>query len=493
VVRSILETEAADQGRIVLEHHGNLTPEQQNWRQKMLSENWDAPVVYTTMVQFLDSLFSGGTRGARRMHQLVNSVLVFDEIQTLPINCVHLFNNAVNFLVEQCGCTVLLCTATQPLLHRVPHTLGALKLDAKSDLMPDVTQLFADLKRVEVRNLLRPQPWSSPELATLVQSTLLDAGSVLTIVNTKDAAAKIYQACKALLDVPVYHLSTGMCPAHRKSVLADVRRMVSSGEHVVCVSTQLIEAGVDVDFGAVIRSMAGLDSIAQAAGRCNRNGLRPVGVVTLINPADENISRLHDIQLGRLKAERVLNDFQDNPAAYDHDLLGPKAMAWYYENYFYAQQAHMPYPLQASKIGHDDTLLNLNACNDLAVSACHKSSPSSPALSRWLRQSFMTAAKAFQAIDAPTQGVIVPYGDQGKALCAELYAAYDIEQEAVLLKSAQQFTVNVFPHVFKKLQEGHALHEVKPDSGIYSLDARFYDPMLGLTAEPSQDMEVLCV
>ncbi len=103
----------------MLEHHSNLTPEQQGWREKMLSENWDAPVIYTTMVQFLETLFGAGTRGARRMHQLANAVLIFDEIQTLPVRCVHLFNNAIHFLVEQCGSTVVLCTATQPLLTEV--------------------------------------------------------------------------------------------------------------------------------------------------------------------------------------------------------------------------------------------------------------------------------------------------------------------------------------------------------------------------------------
>ncbi|UUZ64429.1 hypothetical protein LP417_04940 [Polaromonas sp. P1-6] len=126
VARAILEPDdtPADRGKVVLEHHSSITPEQQTWREKILCENWDAPVVYTTMVQFLETLFGAGTRGARRMHQLANSVLIFDEVQTLPINCVHVFNNAINFLVEQCNSTVVLCTATQPLLHRVDSGQG---------------------------------------------------------------------------------------------------------------------------------------------------------------------------------------------------------------------------------------------------------------------------------------------------------------------------------------------------------------------------------
>jgi CRISPR-associated endonuclease/helicase Cas3 len=153
-VRGILEPEEApqDSGKVVLEHHASLTPEQQTWREKLLTESWDAPVIYTTMVQFLESLFGGGTRGARRMHQLANAVLVFDEIQTLPIKCVHLFNNAINFLAEQCNTTVLLCTATQPLLHEVAKDKGAIRLKPGHELIRDVPQLFDALKRVDVRD-----------------------------------------------------------------------------------------------------------------------------------------------------------------------------------------------------------------------------------------------------------------------------------------------------------------------------------------------------
>lgn len=144
VVREILEPAdmPEDQGKVVLEHHASITPEQQTWREKILCENWDAPVVYTTMVQFLESLFGAGTRGARRMHQLANAVLIFDEIQTLPIKCTHLFNNAINFLVEQCNSTVVLCTATQPLLHRVAAEKGAIRLAHDHEIVRDVKKLF---------------------------------------------------------------------------------------------------------------------------------------------------------------------------------------------------------------------------------------------------------------------------------------------------------------------------------------------------------------
>ncbi|MGS0755354.1 CRISPR-associated helicase/endonuclease Cas3 [Roseateles sp. GG27B] len=199
VVRQILEPTDApdDRGRIVLEHHGSVTPEQQTWREKVLCENWDAPVVYTTMVQFLEALFGSGTRGARRMHQLARAVLIFDEVQTLPIKCVHLFNNAVNFLATHCDSTVLLCTATQPLLHQVAKEKGAVRLAPTHELMPDVRDLFEKLKRVTVKDARKPGGWTYQEIAELAAAEVQRSGSCLVIVNTKAAARRIFELCAA--------------------------------------------------------------------------------------------------------------------------------------------------------------------------------------------------------------------------------------------------------------------------------------------------------
>jgi len=188
VVRGILEPDGVEPGSVVLEHHSNLTPESQSWRDKILAENWDTPVVYTTMVQLLETLFSGGTRGARRMHQLANSVLIFDEVQTLPVKCIHLFNNAMNFFVDHCGSSVVLCTATQPLLHRVEPGRGAIKLRQESELMPNVKRLFDELKRVEVIPERKLGGWEQTEIAELAHSEAKESGSCLVIVNTKKSA-----------------------------------------------------------------------------------------------------------------------------------------------------------------------------------------------------------------------------------------------------------------------------------------------------------------
>lgn len=496
VVRDILEPNSAqhDRDRIVLEHHGSVTPEQQTWREKILCENWDAPVVYTTMVQFLESLFGAGTRGARRMHQLGNAVLVFDEVQTLPIKCVHLFNNAIDFLAEHCNATVVLCTATQPLLHMVRPELGAMRLSAQHELMDNVQRLFDKLERVEVKDQRKAGGWTDEEIAALSIAEIRRTGSCLVIVNTKAAARRIFElACPSLEGGAAHHLSTDMCSAHRKQGLSKVRARLNHQEPILCVSTQLIEAGVDVDFRTVIRFVAGLDSIAQAAGRCNRNGLAERGVVHIVNPQDESLDKLPDIQQGRDKALRVLDEYKQNPARYRNSLIGPDALESYYRYYFFDRQKDMSYSLPNKEIGHDDTLLNLLSSNRYAVDEYKSRNNESPAV--FFQQAFMTAGKAFKAIDAPTQGVIVPYGDAGRKLIADLHAAFDVAKEIELLRAAQQYTVNVFPHVLQKLQTTEAVRQVKPGSDlrILCLDQRYYDPQFGLSTVPVALMENLNV
>ncbi|MEO6623528.1 MAG: CRISPR-associated helicase/endonuclease Cas3, partial [Burkholderiaceae bacterium] len=483
------EDDMGSRGRIVLEHHSNLTPEVQGWREKILTENWDAPVIYTTMVQLLETLFGAGTRGARRMHQLANAVLIFDEIQSLPVNCVHLFNNAINFLVDHCNSTVVLCTATQPLLDKVEANRGAARLLPGSELMPDVGALFADLKRVDVIDQQKAGGWTTAEIATLARDEVQASGSCLVIVNTKKAARELYQLCVAGTLTPVYHLSTSLCPWHRKEILREVRDRLDGLLPVLCISTQLIEAGVDVDFGAVIRHAAGLDSIAQAAGRCNRNGRNATGRVHVVNPAQENLRWLDDIRIGLEKTKRILNDYRENPARFDHSLLGPKAMDWYYQNYFFARQNDMSYPVSANTLGHDDTLLNLLSSNPVACEEHGRRMGQMPKL--YLRQSFMGAAKAFKAIDAPTQGVIVPYGEAGRELINDLCAAYEVGKQYDLLHRAQQFTVNVFPHELAKLQEAGAVHSVQEGTRILHLDPRYYSAEYGLVTEAILPMETL--
>ena len=290
-VRNILEPKTKPFSSIVLEHHSNLTPDEECWRGKILSENWDAPVIFTTSVQLLETLFSRGTRSVRRMHQLANSLIIFDEIQTLPIKCVHMFNNSINFLVESCASSVVLCTATQPLLNKVDSRKGACDFNDQNEIIPDVKKLFDDLKRVRIEDCCRIGGYSDAEIAFCAKDEIENIGSCLVIANTKKNALNIYRACLELTQETVYHLSTGMCPAHRKVSLDKIRKLLKNGTPIICVSTQLIEAGVDIDFGSVIRCASGIDSIAQAAGRCNRHKLRDTGRVLIVNNKDENLIR----------------------------------------------------------------------------------------------------------------------------------------------------------------------------------------------------------
>ncbi len=492
VARQILEPEGIEPGgSIVLEHHSNLTPEKQTWRSKVISENWDAPIVFTTNVQFLETLFGSGTRGARRMHQLANSVLIFDEIQTLPVNCIHLFNNAINFLVEQCGSTIVLCTATQPLLNRVDAHKGAIKLHEGSEIIPDVRKLFDDLKRVEVLNDSKPDGWLLEEVAELAQKETLAVGSCLVIVNNKKTAQELYRSCAKRDAFHAYHLSTNMCPAHRKSILAEVRSRLDGQQPTICISTQLIEAGVDVDFGSVIRVIAGLDSIAQAAGRCNRHNRRKeLGRVHIVNIKEENLGMLPDIKIGRDKAERVLEDYKQDPERFGNNCIGPEAMEWFYENYFFSRANEMDYMVSSKEVGHEDTLLNLLSVNTLSLGEYKRAHGIAPEI--YLRQSFMTAAKNFKAIDAPTQGIVVPFGEEGQSIVNELCSIHPAGIGFNVLRRAQQFSVNVFPKLLNEMILADVVRETQDGSGIlYLADKRYYSSKFGISEQPEEIMEML--
>jgi CRISPR-associated endonuclease/helicase Cas3 len=282
-----------------------------------------------------------------------------------------------------------------------------------------------------------------------------------------------------------------MCPAHRRIVLAEIRNRLADGAPTLCISTQLIEAGVDVDFGAVIRHVAGLDSIAQAAGRCNRNGRRTLGRVHVINPAEDSLGQLVDIRIGRDIAMRVLNEFERDPTAFGGDLLCPKAMTAYFAYYFFQRANEMAYSVSSDDALRDDTLLRLLASNDFAVDAYQQSHLSAPP--NFLRQAFMTAAKAFKAIDAPTRGVIVPFGPEGKTLIADLCGAAYPEQEFALLRRCQQYSVNVFSHVFDRLLQEGAISEISAETGIYFLHAEYYHAAFGFSDTPVTTMETLYV
>lgn len=479
----------------VLEHHSNLEPEKQSWQDKLLSENWDKPIVFTTMVQFLDAWFGGGTRGARHIHPMINAVLIFDEIQTLPVKCVHLFCNVLNWLTAFGKSTAVLCTATQPLLgesglQNFPKdkresiaARGLLKQPAHAEIMGkhhDLDKLFADLSRVEIRFNEKAGGWNVEEAGTFLLKQFQTTQSCLFIVNTKKWAQELYQYCKAQ-NVPseaLFHLSTHQCAAHRKAIFDTIKARLKNKRPVICISTQLIEAGVDISMTCVIRALGGLDSIAQAAGRCNRHGEKEgKGQVWVLNLQEQDFTRiLPDIQAGKTHAERVFRDFAGQ------DILQPAAMERYFEYYFYQRSDEMAYSIKNSATGSLLDWLSDNALNPYGEKNNKRSKPLP-----LLMQSFKSAGRAFQAIDAPTHAVIVPYGE-GTELIAKLCGEWDPKEMYDAKKKAQRYSVNVFPNVWDKLQKENALHETIEGSGIYYLKERYYNDEFGLSLDETSEM-----
>ena len=479
----------------VLEHHSNLEPEKQNWQDKLLSENWDKPIVFTTMVQFLDAWFGGGTRGARHIHPMTNAVLIFDEIQTLPVKCVHLFCNVLNWLTTFGKSTAVLCTATQPLLdesglQNFPEgkresiaARGLLKQPAHAEIMGTDEQreeLYKKLSRVEIRFNEKAGGWNVAEAGAFLLEQFQTIQSCLFIVNTKKWAQELYQYCQRQNVPPeaLFHLSTNQCAAHRKAIFDTIKARLENKEPVICISTQLIEAGVDISMACVIRALSGLDSIAQAAGRCNRHGEKEgKGQVWVLNLQEQDFTRiLPDIQAGKNHAERVFRDFAGQ------DILQPAAMERYFEYYFYQRSDEMSYSVKNSATGSLLDWLSDNALNPYGEKNNKRSKPLP-----LLMQSFKSAGRAFQAIDAPTRAVIVPYGE-GAKLIAKLCGEWDPKEMYDAKKKAQRYSVNVFPNVWDKLQKENALYETIEGSGIYYLNERYYNDEFGLSLDETNEM-----
>lgn len=478
-IREAIEKEY-DVNPWLLEIHSNLEPENQTWHDKITSQNWDSPIIITTMVQFLEAVFGGGTSKVRRMHQLANSVIVFDEIQSLPIRCTYMFCNAINFLTRTAGSSVVLCTATQPLLHRLPEPeKGILVIPPENEIISDVCTLFDDLKRVTVVDKTYHTGWGINGITNFALTQFTQNGNCLIIVNTKQWAKNLYQSCLKSVDPSaIFHLSTNQCPSHRSKILAIIKDRLKNSLPVLCISTQLIESGVDIDFKSVIRFLAGVDAIAQAAGRCNRNGIYDMGYLYIINPLQEYLENLPDINAGQEVTMKIL---QNCP---DMDLLSPKAMELYFFHYFFEQSDKMDYPFKNTNT--EDTLLRMLSNNE-GNTGYHDSGR--------LKQSFMDAANEFKAIDAPTVSIITSY-QEGKEIITTLCGLskeFDAREYRTTIKKAQKYSVNVFPHDLKTLLKADAIHEIGEGEGVYYLDDEYYDDDFGLSSTSLSNTGVIII
>jgi CRISPR-associated endonuclease/helicase Cas3 len=271
----------------LLEHHSSVTwkdpdsPTTAEIRNRLASENWDATLIVTTTVQLFESLLGNTPTACRKLHNIARSVIILDEVQMLPTTLLATILNVLRQLVEHYGVTVVLCTATQPDFDPRPGFGG---LPTIREIVPQPERCFERLKRVEYQLPGPSEIWTWEQVARRVQAE----EQVLVIVNTRADAVKILDALKPadVLDTEpdpsVFHLSTRLCGAHRRVVLEEVRRRLKAGEPCRLIATQVVEAGVDIDFPLVLRALGPLDRIVQAAGRANREGKRHQGGTVIV-------------------------------------------------------------------------------------------------------------------------------------------------------------------------------------------------------------------
>lgn len=497
----------------VLEHHSNVVRSQSSEDEldyhELLAETWHAPIIVTTLVQFLNTLFDGKTTSIRRFHSLVNSVIVIDEIQTVPLKMMSLFNLALNFLAEVCGATIILCSATQPRLEDVKHPLKA-----PIDLVPYDEDLWVPFKRTCIIDAGKKSLNGIPECALGI---LEEASSLLIVCNKKDEALSLFKQLNNSVD-HCFHLSASMCTAHREETLDQLKAALdgialrkaetacgegaNAGEYstgsasktkelfsekVVCVATQVIEAGVDISFECVIRLAAGMDNVVQAFGRENRNGenAEPAPAY-IVNCVDEDLSRLIDIERSKAATVNVLEEFQKHPERFDGDLASNKAIDAYYHNLYNNLNANdLDYPLERAndKTSEESlySLLSLNAKRLAKYRALHGQETGYE-----LNQSFAEAGKAFEVFDDETTDVVVPYGEQGKTLIAEFNserAQHDLKYQRQLVEQAKHYSIAIRSYQRKKLEKNGGLVGVC-NGLVWVLNTDFYNENYGLELDP---------
>lgn len=475
---SVLEQNASEIRKVigevgVLEHHSNVVKQTADNDEKeaamsdYLIESWDSQTVLTSMVQFFQTLFKTKSANIRRFSSLANSVLVLDEVQSLPIEVTTLFNLTMNFLNKVMNTTIILCTATQPAYDSTAIKYK-LSYGGKNGEAADIVELAREEKVIFSRTELRKFDENNQHsnLSDLVDFVLENDESILAIFNTKKTVDKFYTMLEGLTDRPIYQLSTNMCAQHRLDIISEIKRHLKKGIPIICISTQLIEAGVDIDFNRVIRSYAGVDSIVQASGRCNREGKLDKGQVTLVNltTEEENLSRLKEIKAKKDATEHIIHKIS---SPIEMSLLNRDFFEYYYAN----NQGSMDYPLSHGESVYD--YLSINSYQDRNN------------FKGKLRQAFKTAGLKMNLINNDTIGVLVPYGDAIEKLlvleelCESDYPSEeDYQSIKILLKELQAYTVNVRQH-------DQVLEATKPylNGQIQILSDGYYDEKKGITLE----------
>ena len=489
---SILEQNAAEFKKFlpddveILEHFGDVIDfEDGNQNYRYYTDNWGSPIIATSMVQFLNTLFSGKITSVRRMRGLIHSVIILDEIQSVPIECISLFDLAINFLTGICGCTVVLCSATQPTLGEVKHKI---RMSDHSELMGNYAKYAARFKRTEILDSRKKNGYTYEEAAGFVLNIAGQSKSVLFIVNTKTAAKTVYamlsdrlSALNLSSEYELFHLSTHMCPAHRKAVLSALKASLNSPKKVICISTQLIEAGVDISFETVVRSLAGLDSIIQAAGRCNRHQETALGKVHIVNVSEENISKIKTIKIGASITRSMLELLRKNPSLFHGDAADADAISFYYEKYFQEAKDELDYRVTVGG-DLDTTLYRLLSNNRDVKNRARVYSDSG--FNYCFNQSFKTAGEAFKAIEDYHHTVVVPYG-QGKEMIAQLCSAQSARLPASFFRTLQQYSIGLSD----RQCEGRVVKD--EETGVLLLKDGFYNVEYGF--DPEGEPEILFI
>lgn len=471
VIRSVTGDEA------LLEHHSNIIAEMDGDGNELAKyetrcERWNDPVIATTAVQFLNTLFSGKTSSVRRFHSLENSVIIIDEVQSLPIKCVYLFDLAMNFLSNVCGSVIVLCSATQPALDD-DKLKYPLILDEEESMTGDYSEDFKSFRRTELISDIRTEQYTFEEAADYAYEKFLENDNLLMILNTKKAAAELFKMLRSKCgnDVYVVHLSTNMCPAHRKEKLDRVRGSLDENKPVICVTTQLIEAGVDISFNCVIRSAAGADSIAQAAGRCNRHGRDDIRPVYVINIKDEKLGKgLEQISTGR-------DIFIGLVRGGKYDMMSNEAMMAYFKKLYSEYENGKNGRDELEYYAKDVSLLDLLSKNRDRVSGLKNKEDI-----KYRAQAFKTAGELFKVIDENTRDIIVPYNDEAEEIILRLSSDISAESAARLLRKAQKYTVAIYPSFFGKLLENNGIYPLNYGE-IYALDKSRFSDDLGISSD----------
>ena len=416
----------------VLEHHSQFDfGDDQHGvlnRKKLASENWDAPLVVTTNVQFFESLFACKSSRCRKLHNIVNSVIIFDEAQMFPLGFLHPCVRAIAELVQNYGCTAVLCSATQPVLD--PFFPPDMPI---REICRDPAELYRFFRRTRI--VFRGEMCNSDLLSEL------DAQEqALCIVSTRKHARDLFSALPSKEDA--LHLSNAMCPKHRKAVIEEIHRRLKNGAPCRVISTQLIEAGVDVDFPVVYRSMAGLDSLVQSAGRCNREGKQPLSDVFVFEPEPSYRDRVPESLRRPLEIVRGLVQRFD-------DLSSPEAIASYFLEL---------YELEGEGLDKNSIVRELED----GFSGFHFP--------------FRRVASRFRLIDENTSGVIIAYDGLAQKLISQLRAEGPTRD---LMRRLQPYTVDVYQPQYQRLRDAAAIEQC--DNVGILLDLSLYDANTGLS------------